>query len=364
MICKRCNQSWPDHLVHAFFSNKVPTQMVDPICGLALMREIHGDPTYEFSGDMNRANYAEARQIAATIEKAKAEDPKELRAKIHQLEADNRKLQTSFRPPPVTEVELVQVKVPVLKKGELTRLTRVAHKLFQHSNAVRESINVLGQGLKLFDRITGRMQDLLRQEQKNVISQALPEIAEGLNCMPGEMRIAKAEPMKFITRTAPAGTHWKDAVPCGLPAGERKILAAIAQYPRGMTREQLSILTGYKRSSRDTYLQKLLAAGQADRSGDLIRITEAGRATLGTDFEPLPTGHNLRAYWLQRLPEGERKILQVILEAYPQAIAREAIDEQTGYKRSSRDTYLQKLKARELIVAARIEVRARGELFE
>jgi hypothetical protein len=32
---------------------------------------------------------------------------------------------------------------------------------------------------------------------------------------------------------------------------------AVAQYPEGVTREQLSVLTGYKRSSRDTYVQRL-----------------------------------------------------------------------------------------------------------
>ena len=42
--------------------------------------------------------------------------------------------------------------------------------------------------------------------------------------------------------------------------GEIKILTAVAQHPGGVTREQLSVLTGYKRSSRDTYLLRLKAA--------------------------------------------------------------------------------------------------------
>ena len=38
---------------------------------------------------------------------------------------------------------------------------------------------------------------------------------------------------------------------------QRQVLIAVAQYPEGVEREQLSVLTGYKRSTRDAYLQRL-----------------------------------------------------------------------------------------------------------
>ena len=41
-----------------------------------------------------------------------------------------------------------------------------------------------------------------------------------------------------------------------LPKGERACLIAMAQHPDGVTREQLTVLTGYKRSSRDAYIQR------------------------------------------------------------------------------------------------------------
>lgn len=55
---------------------------------------------------------------------------------------------------------------------------------------------------------------------------------------------------------------------------------------------------------------------------------------------------------LERLPEGEAKILRVLIDAYPREVDRSAIDEATKYKRSSRDTYLQRLGARRLVVPA------------
>ena len=143
--------------------------------------------------------------------------------------------------------------------------------------------------------------------------------------------------------------------------GERKMLTAIAQHPEGVDREQLTILTGYKRSSRDTYLQRLRAAGYIE-DGQTITATQEGVGTLG-DFDPLPTGDALAHYWMQRLSGGEREILRVVLDAYPQSVDRDAIGTETAYKRSSRDTYLQRLCARKLIVSNRNGVRASGALF-
>jgi len=42
-------------------------------------------------------------------------------------------------------------------------------------------------------------------------------------------------------------------------------------------------------------------------------------------------------------------VLEALLEHFPDAVGRETIDEATGYKRSSRDTYLQRLRARQLV---------------
>jgi hypothetical protein len=85
---------------------------------------------------------------------------------------------------------------------------------------------------------------------------------------------------------------------------------------------------------------------------------------LGSDFEALPTGPALRSYWINRLPDGERKILEVVLEAYPKVITREYLDDQTGYKRSSRDTYLKRLGSRRLVEKVGTDIRASESLFE
>lgn len=149
-----------------------------------------------------------------------------------------------------------------------------------------------------------------------------------------------------------------------LPKGEAAVLAALIQYPAGLRREQLTVLTAYKRSSRDAYIQRLREKGFVDTSGDRVTTTQAGIDAM-PDAEPLPTGEALQQFWLARLPEGERKILQVLLDAGGAPVERDSLEEVTGYKRSSRDAYLQRLRAKELIAEpGRGQVAAAAELFQ
>ncbi len=65
-----------------------------------------------------------------------------------------------------------------------------------------------------------------------------------------------------------------------------------------------------------------------------------------------------------RLPAGERAVLDVVVNAFPKPVERERISEASGYQRSTRDTYLQRLSSRKLvIIEGRGLVRAAEELF-
>ena len=147
-----------------------------------------------------------------------------------------------------------------------------------------------------------------------------------------------------------------------LPPGETAVLIAAAQFGT-VEREQLTILTGYKRSSRDAYIQRLREKRFIEVSGSTVTPTQAGLDALPADYEPLPTGDGLQAYWLARLPEGERRVLEVLVGAYPASVERADIDTATGYQRSSRDAYLQRMKAKRLWEKDGSAVRASEVLF-
>lgn len=124
-----------------------------------------------------------------------------------------------------------------------------------------------------------------------------------------------------------------------------------------------STIDGYAGRSRDAYLQRLRTKGYIEQRGETVLLTDAGADALGS-FEPLPTGSDLQAYWLDRLPEGERKCLEILVNAAGNWIDRARISEETGYKRSSRDAYLQRLKARKLIDVYSGNVKAATLLFD
>jgi hypothetical protein len=148
-----------------------------------------------------------------------------------------------------------------------------------------------------------------------------------------------------------------------LPPGEHAVLTAALTYPEGVERQRLTVLTGYKRSTRDAYIVRLTAKGLIKVDGTSIVATPEGIAAL-PDFEPLPSGKALVDYWRNRLPEGERKVLDVLLETGGDT-DRELIDESTGFKRSTRDAYLVRMRARGVVVdAGRGMVRASAELLE
>jgi hypothetical protein len=121
-------------------------------------------------------------------------------------------------------------------------------------------------------------------------------------------------------------------------------------------------LTGYKRSSRDPYLQRLRERGLVATDGERVAATDEGVAAL-PDARPLPRGKELREFWRARLPAGERAIFEVLVDAHPDGVDREALSDATGYKRSSRDTYRQRMSAKQLVVATGGQVRASDDLF-
>jgi hypothetical protein len=136
--------------------------------------------------------------------------------------------------------------------------------------------------------------------------------------------------------------------PGGKKPGERAILTACAQHKAGVTKKQLTVLTGYKRSTRDAYLLRLGNRGVLETNGERILATAAGLAELGPGFKPLPTGRKLVEHCRETLPPGEWRFVELLL-MHVGGLTRDQLTELTGYQRSTRDAYLHRLRARELV---------------
>jgi hypothetical protein len=253
-----------------------------------------------------------------------------------------------------------------IKKAEERGFEQAKKKL--SAAAAKEAKTILADGLTAIRSHIGRFTAEVDEELKKIKAQ-VADVAKTITFTPSAptptLQVAAVAPRPHAPSPA-APRHAAAALSDGilLGKGERIILTAIAQYPQGATREQLTVLTGYKKSSRDTYLQRLSACGFVAISGSVLTATQGGIDALGSDYEPLPRGADLQAYWMARLPEGEKKILAYLIEQYPHAVDRDDLNEPTGYKKSSRDTYIQRLGARMLVTTDRGSVKASDILFE
>lgn len=261
----------------------------------------------------------------------------DLRRQVAELRAELER-----RPKPAVEVKTVTTEV-------------VPAELEQERGAVMDAVNAARDALKTAERALISMHRLTTAKPRMV---TLEPSSPGVL-----MKTVKVMHQQgaFVSPPARAASDGDGT----LPKPQRIILQAMAQHPAGVTREQLSVLTGYARSTRDRQLQYLQAAGlvaQGERGS--IGVTQAGMDALGDDYERLPTGDALRHHWLSKLPKPQSAILEVVSNAYPAPVSRDDISAATGYARSTRDRQIQYLQARKLVTSDRDGVQASPELFD
>jgi hypothetical protein len=286
-------------------------------------------------------------QLGDAVKEAEANDPERLKKRISELE---RELKAKPAPPPSDDAAVERA------------VRRAAD---ERDTFWRREIENIKRRQVTLDKLPG----LLRDAAATIEAARIGKAAEPPAVTGVVVREARASAsldtgrVRTIVSQAPPRRRRDNGDVSALPPGERATLQALIQYPEGLRREQLTVLTGYKRSSRDAYIFRLAQKGYVDPSGERVTTTPDGIAAL-PDAEPLPTGQELQDFWMRRLPEGEAKVLQVLIGRYPDAVERSEIDEATGYKRSSRDAYIQRLGAKELVAVERGgNVKASENLF-
>lgn len=197
---------------------------------------------------------------------------------------------------------------------------------------------------------------------------------------PEKQKLTKNDKTKFVQKELPrhivSSNGNKPTLPAKsaqstngngtLPKGELRVLTACAQHQNGLNRKALTVITGYTRRTRDAYIFSLRNKGMAEiANNDKIVATEEGIAALGTGFEKLPMGEDLQRYWLAELPQGEKVILEKLLEVHPQSLDRDMISELTGYTRRTRDAYIYNMLAKEIVeIPSKGQVKASDLLFD
>ena len=168
------------------------------------------------------------------------------------------------------------------------------------------------------------------------------------------------------SRAAAARHHDPASTVGGMSHGEIRVLTALIQHPAGLTNDQISVFVALRQSTRRRYLQFLkqraFVKQKVDQPG-IFFATDAGRAAI-PDLEPLPTGAELRDYWLRELPDGERRVLAALIDVYPGRLGIEELGERVNLRQSTRRRYLQFLAARRLVERQGNTVAACATLFD
>jgi len=282
-------------------------------------------------------------KLAKVIEKAEETDPKALKKKIIALQADLRKK---------SHLEATT------DSGQIIELKKTAENLrIENKELHKIAANIKSQADKEIKSFRNAMIEI----EKIVNRFTTLEVIQ----LP-EMKIDKKEWEKYsgpakIREGTPTLKTTDDSP---LSRGEIKVLVAIAQNKdEGTGQQELSILTGYKNTSRYEYIRRLTAKGLCEMRGNLLFPTDAGIDQLPNDFEPIPTGADLRQYWEQRLKGGELKLFKVLVNIYPEAISSQELGERTGYKNTSTYEYIRRLNARKLLIQDSREIIANPKLF-
>jgi uncharacterized protein len=248
-------------------------------------------------------------KMAATVEKARLEDPRQLRKTIADL---RQQLARAHQPAPASTPKEIRVEVPVLKDAHVKALERLGERFeaiaaktteaaLALRGAVRDAMGARAPSLPLV-RPVPRPQPAPRPRPAPVAN-ADPEASNG----------EVTGPMQRILDAL----AWLESI--GVQEPDQPAVAFLAGYttgggaynnPRGRL-NQLGLIR---------YLP-----------GDRLALTDAGRQVANAPAAPLST-EELHRRVLERLPGPEQKLLRVLLAAYPNPVTNEDLAAQAGYE--------------------------------
>jgi len=288
------------------------------------------------------------KEMAATIERARAVDPRALRKRIVDLERELKKRpQAAPAEPSSRAIQAALDRHDREWKTRVSNFVAVLKKELRDLRSGTTHIEGMLPSIVAFSPKRPR-QTRLAQEARQARRPDSPATSAG--------SAKKARPL-------PAAV----ALPKKIGGGKQRMLVALAQRPQGLSGRQLGIRAGLfcRSGTFGTYLAELRSNGWIDGDKSLLRITVAGVEAIGS-FDPLPTGPDLLAYWLGRLGRGGKaRMLRALADAWPQALTKEMLGERAdlSHRSGTFGTYLAELRALEL-ASGRDELRLADELME
>lgn len=252
-------------------------------------------------------------QLAATIEKAKADDPRELKRRIAELER-----QIKAKPNDTASMTKEQ-------ERELAKTRELVENLREEVSSLKFDSGMFSDLEEMFNDCRSDVANVVERVDKAVarLSEFPPVAAYGL-----KWNGKNAEKLRGIRQVASIDTNKPTAAGPGesMPSGQRRILLALARHG-ACSKVKLAILTRYASNGGgfNNNLSALRTAGRIDGT-DPIKITQPGLNALG-GFDPLPDDPEaIFREWLHH-PEMSRahKAIMMVLKEEGRAMSKEDI---------------------------------------
>ncbi len=288
-----------------------------------------------------------------TIERAAKENPRLLRQRIRELENSLHKAQAA---------------------------TKVSSEMGKYEEALTQELG----DLQLQVQSAVKKLDLYRTLVRLTVLPELEKLAVDARNFVDSIDPESDEPATQVTKkkvvqrparpqpTRPPTPRSSRALPTNgvkLKLGARKMLAALQTLsPRNLSRTQIATLAGLSPRSGtfSSYLSVLRQNDLIEEGPQGTTITAAGRAYVGDLAATMPdTTEALVQLWGRSLKLGARRMLDVLVEEYPNAMSRAELAERAEISVSSGtfSSYLSALRGNALITKDRGSVAASEALF-
>lgn len=262
-----------------------------------------------------------------TIERARENDPSELKKKLRELET---KLRSAERTAPakaappeasrkISAAELADVIQPIIEQYQAA----VAKASNDWKDAVLGALNRMPKAAIDWQRPLHRAAAALNRQK---VSGAEIQGRSGpRNAQP------RHPTQSDVLHPLPDNNAETNGDGPKLKAGARAILIVLAQgHPRLRSADELKVLVGAARRTMSDYVGILKRAGYIYERGGEIGITGDGMAAAGNvEPEPQSTG-DLVAMWKRKFKAGVGKMLDVIVDRYPAALSRDELKQESG----------------------------------
>lgn len=300
--------------------------------------------------------------IGASVEEAKANDPKELRKQIADLK---RHLAESGK---ASAAKVERVEVPVVSEKDLARVDKAVARIEAMTAAALERIEKTAYDHKM-SILNGALEPV-RALYSRLKEINMPSPVDQGRSHEHRATVHVNARRQPVTRQSVAANVAKSATARhssgDLSRMERSFLTVLAQRPgEAVGKQRIITLSNYQSSgTASAAFARFIDEGWATGDRGTLRITDAGLSALG-DFDPLPSGEALRRQILSGQSPMEQALLNVLYEAYPDSVAKSEILKRANYQSSGTSSAaFAKFVRAGWATGTRGELRAADELFE